>query len=346
MKELIPVGYRFVFVSFCQFSRLYRRGTTVCLSIFRKSLSMALHFTCLANLYMRPWCQTVSYAAERSTNTAPVFNLFSNPDSMQEVRASTCSVVSRCVLKPACSGGMCRLKIGRSRDNSILSSSLQLQQRRAMGQQFSELYAAFPGFSRAIIFACVHAVGRFLFSIISEKAVANQVFACGPKWVSMSGYTPSMPAAFPFFICFRASSSFQTLTFPVSSVFPGQVWRIRWYCFLMFVSNLVFGFLTLFCLISLAMSSAVIGGFLGGLLAFCGSSRHSMRVCWSVGSPSFQWSPSTSPFFPAPAKQGDRQQLQDLESVRTPPAAHCSFSTNMECIFSIASGNVFCCPSY
>ena len=47
---------------------------------------------------------TVSYAAVRSTNTAPVRSLFSNPSSMCWHIDSICPVEFFPGLKPACSG--------------------------------------------------------------------------------------------------------------------------------------------------------------------------------------------------------------------------------------------------
>jgi len=69
-----------------------------------------LHLTTVSE---RAWAwtlacgQTVSYAAERSMKTAPVFFFISKLASTWLVTASTCSVVFFCRRKPACSNGVC-----------------------------------------------------------------------------------------------------------------------------------------------------------------------------------------------------------------------------------------------
>ena len=44
--------------------------------------------------------------------------------------------------------------------------------------------------------------GFFFQLFLRRPWPASQVFARGPRWVSMSGYIPSMPAVFPFFFFF------------------------------------------------------------------------------------------------------------------------------------------------
>lgn len=88
---------------------------------------------------------------------------------------------------------------------------------------------------------------------------ASQQIALGPRWVSISGYIPSMPAALPFFMFFRASfNSFGVTVVERNIPSFGQEFKILWYSFLIFFSNLKLVCLPC-CVISLTFLSSSIG---------------------------------------------------------------------------------------
>ena len=83
----------------------------MCIMKLRDAIIVMMKFTrdlsgiTLLSFNLRPLCQTVSYAAERSMKMAPHLSFRSNPASISSVSSVTWSVVHLPSQKPACSSG-------------------------------------------------------------------------------------------------------------------------------------------------------------------------------------------------------------------------------------------------
>ena len=98
--------------------------------------------------------------------------------------------------------------------------------------------AGLPGLRMAMTFACFQVCGYVPLLIISVKVFASQPIALDPRWVSISGYMPSIPAAFPFFMFFRASFiSFRVTGMVRDMSCFGCAFKTRWHSFLILFSK-------------------------------------------------------------------------------------------------------------
>lgn len=97
------------------------------LSMFMMMVKVRRHLKILLSFNIRPFFHTVSYAADKSMKTTPVFSFFSKPNSMNVVRAKTWSQQFRLFLKPACSTGVAASMVSLSRATRHLSKNLRQQ---------------------------------------------------------------------------------------------------------------------------------------------------------------------------------------------------------------------------
>ena len=123
------------------------------LSISIMKLTMCRSGISCRSLRWRPRCQTVSYAAVRSSRTTPAFYPTWKVSSMSWVRRVTWSVVDFPRPKPACSLGSCGSMTGSRRAYSRRSITLYGTHKRDMGRYPLGSSSGLLGFGRAITLA-------------------------------------------------------------------------------------------------------------------------------------------------------------------------------------------------
>ena len=149
------------------------------------------------SLRWRPRCQTVSYAAVRSSRTTPAFSPTWKVSSMSWVRRVTWSVVDFPRRKPACSLGSCGSMTGSRRAYSRRSITLYGTHKRDMGRYPLGSSRGLLGFGRAITLARRHIFGSFDQWRHTEQKTRSHSSSFGP-WCRMnSGWMLSGPGDFP-----------------------------------------------------------------------------------------------------------------------------------------------------
>lgn len=166
---------------------------------------------------------SVSYAADRSTKTAPVISTLWNPSSMCWVRFRSWVVVDLSGRNPACWGMISGSMTGESLWRIRCSNSLYGWHNREMGRKLFECAGSLPGFRRAMILVFLQIFGMFF--VTTQLFIRSKIHFCvtGPKCLIFSVKMLSRPMALQVLRLLMLVLS--------SSMENGSVSPVVWECF-------------------------------------------------------------------------------------------------------------------